>query len=195
MLAGYCGNYAAVLFLYTQIVMPKTKQQKAEMLGGLEDKLGNSKSVLLARFNGLKAAESRELKKKLKAENSEYLVAKKTLLTKALAAKDITGLSFKDIDGQLAVIFGYGDEVVPAKVSADFIKTSEGRMEFVSGWLNGELLSKEQVKNLASLPGKQELYAKLVGSINAPVSGFVNVLAGNLRGLVRVLSAIAEKQA
>jgi len=60
--------------------------------------------------------------------------------------------------------------------------------------LDGKFLSQSQVEALAKLPSKQELYAKLVGSLNAPISGFVNVMAGNLRGLVTVLKSVAEKK-
>jgi len=68
-------------------------------------------------------------------------------------------------------------------------------VSFLGGILEGKFLSKEEVLALAKLPSKQELYAKVVGSLNAPISGFVNVLAGNIRGLVNVLKAIEEKKA
>jgi len=73
-------------------------------------------------------------------------------------------------------------------------KVRETKIFFLGGLLEGKLISKEQVEALSKLPSKQELYAKLVGSLNAPISGFVNVLGGNLRGLVTVLKAISEKK-
>ncbi|NCN25761.1 50S ribosomal protein L10 [Candidatus Falkowbacteria bacterium CG10_big_fil_rev_8_21_14_0_10_37_14] len=175
--------------------MAKTKAQKAGMLADLERKIAESKSMVFARFSGLSATESRELNKKLKAEASECYVAKKTLLNKALKAQGIEGFSAKDNEDQAAAIFGYGDEVAPAKLTREFIKGLEGKkMSFTGGVLEGHLISKEQVEALAQLPSKQQLLGQLVGTLNAPVSGFVNVLAGNLRGLVRVLSAVAEQK-
>ena len=95
------------------------------------------------------------------------------------------------------MVFGFGDEVSAAKVVAEFKKTVK-TMQFVAGILPdgtaSDYLDAVQVANLATIPGKKELLAKLVGSINAPVSGFVNVLAGNLRGLVTVLQAMQEKK-
>jgi large subunit ribosomal protein L10 len=86
--------------------------------------------------------------------------------------------------------------VAPAKALGTFRKDKdkEGRIFFLGGILEGKLLSKKEVEALSELPSKNELYARLVGSINAPISGFVNVLAGNLRNLVNVLKAIEEKK-
>lgn len=115
-----------------------------------------------------------------------------------LAFKDqISDLNVRTMDGKLAAVFSYEDEVAPAKIIANFRKDKEkaDKIFFLGGILENKLLSKEEMESLSQLPSKPELYAKLVGSLNAPVSGFVNVLAGNLRGLVGVLKAISEKKA
>ena len=115
-----------------------------------------------------------------------------------LAFKDQIGdLNVRSMDGKLAAVFSYEDEVAPAKIIANFRKDKEkaDKIFFLGGILENKLLSKEEMESLSQLPSKPELYAKLVGSLNAPVSGFVNVLAGNLRGLVGVLKAISEKKA
>lgn len=175
--------------------MAKTRIQKATMLRDIETKLGDSKSVVFARFNGLLAVDSRELKRKIKAEGGECYIAKKTLLEKALSAKGIEGFNAKSsVDGQLAVIFGYNDEVAPAKVTSEFVKSTEGKIEFAGGMLEGKIIDKNQVAALSKLPSKQELLGRLVGTLNAPISGFVNTLAGVPRGFVHVLSAISEKK-
>jgi large subunit ribosomal protein L10 len=103
-------------------------------------------------------------------------------------------LDTKTFDGKLAVIFSYRDEVSPAKVIDTFRKDKEDKIFFLGGIMEGKLLSQSEVETLAKLPTKQELLSKLVGSLNAPISGFVNVLAGNLRGLVTVLKAIEEQK-
>ena len=174
--------------------MPKSREQKKEILKKLEDKITRAKSIVFASFNGLEAEENNKLRQTLKSEQSEYFVAKKTLFSLALKDKKIDGLDVKDFKGKIAAIFGYEDEVAPAKVIYDFQKKNEDKIDFVGGVLENKFLSGEKITALAKLPSKIELYAKMVGSLNAPVSGFVNVLAGNLRSMVYVLSAIKEKK-
>lgn len=176
--------------------MPKNKIQKQEILRNLSEKFKKSKSVVFAGFNALSVKDNETLRAQLRKENSEYYVAKKTLMN--IAFKDqISDLNVRDLDGKLAAIFSYEDEVAPAKILGNFRKDKdkEARVFFLGGILENKLISKAEVEALAKLPSKQELYAKLVGSINAPISGFVNVLAGSLRNLVNVLKAIEEKKA
>lgn len=173
--------------------MAKTKQQKHETVQSLTEGIRGAKAVVFANFQGLKVSESEELRRKCRAEKVSFLASKKTLLKKALA-----GLGF-DVDaesfsGGVAVVMGTEDEVAPAKLIHDFAKTHEVAKTF-GGIFEGKFIDAAKVKALASLPSKQELLAKLVGSINAPVSGFVNVLAGNLRGLVSVLNNIKAQKA
>lgn len=176
--------------------MPKSKPQKKEILNNLSEKIKLSKSVVFTGFNALGVKDNEALRAKLRAENSEYYVAKKTLIKKAFQDNKIENLDVKSFDGKIAVIFSYEDEVAPAKIIGEFRKDKEktDKIFFLGGILENKLLSKEQVEALSILPSKQELYAKLVGSLNAPISGFVNVLSGNLRGLVTVLKAIGENK-
>lgn len=175
--------------------MPKTKEQKGVILRNLDEKIKNSKSIVFANFNALSAKSSESLRNELRKENSEYYVAKKTLLNKALTGKGLEEINAKDFDGKLAAIFGYEDEVAPAKVVDKFMKTNVDKIQFVGGFLENKFLSAAEVGQLAKLPSKQELYAKIVGSLNAPISGFVNVLGGSLKKLLYVLKAIEEKKA
>jgi large subunit ribosomal protein L10 len=174
--------------------MPKTREQKRTMLKGLEEKVGRAKSVVFATFNALEVKESEELRNILRAEQSELIVAKKTLLNLALKSNQIEGAEPKGFDGQVATILSYGDEVGAAKILDKFRKEHDGRIEFAGGVLEGKFIDKASVIALAKLPSKHELLSKLVGSLNAPVSGFVNVLAGNLRGLVNVLNAVKDSK-
>lgn len=174
--------------------MAKTKEQKEEILKGLKDKISRSKSVVFTSFDKLGVKDNEDLRNKLKAENSEYLVAKKTLLDLAFKDSKVENLNIKDFKGKIAAVFGYEDEVAPAKIVSEFKKQSEDTIQFIGGILEDKFLEKEEVEALAKIPSKQELYAKIVGSINAPISGFVNALAGNLKNLVYVLKAIEEKK-
>ena len=175
--------------------MAKTREQKKVIIKNLEDMMAKSKSVVFAQFDGLGVKENEELRSKLREQGSEYYVAKKTLMKQAFGDK-IEGLNVEEFEGKVATIFGYEDEVSPARTVAEFKKTNENdeKITFLGGILENKFLTHAEIENLASLPSKLELYAKLVGSIKAPVSGFVNVLGGNLRKLVYVLKAIEEKK-
>lgn len=111
----------------------------------------------------------------------------------ALDKSDFKDVKLEKQSGPLAVAFGYEDEVAPAKLCWQFAKKNKA-LEITGGILEKDILTKEEIENLAKLPGKDELIAKVVGSIGAPISGFVNVLAGNLRGLVGVLGAIKDQK-
>lgn len=174
--------------------MAKNKEQKKEMLKNMEEKISRAKSVVFASFNGLGVSENNEIRSQLKKEDGEYLVTKKTLLNLAMQKNDIKDFDAKKFEGQIATVFGYEDEVAPAKILSKFMKENEDKMVFLGGLLENKLMSSEEVAQLAKLPSKEELYAKIVGSINAPVSGFVNVLAGNMRNLVNVLSNIKDQK-
>jgi len=174
--------------------MPKTKPQKQEIIDGNSEKINKSKSLVFVTFDKLTVEANEELRKELKKEGGEYLATKKTLLDISLKNSGFKDLEVKSLPGQIATIFAFDDEVAPAKVLDKFIKDNEEKVEFIGGILENQFLVPEKVKELAKLPSKQELYAKIVGSLNAPVSGFVNVLAGNLRSLVHVLKAIEEKK-
>lgn len=179
--------------------MAITKEQKRTILKNLQEKIAKSKSIVFTKFEGLGVKENEELRKRLRDENSEYYVAKKTLLDLAFRDSKIEGLDIKNFEGRASVVFGYEDEVAPAKIISNFKKDfsvdkGEQKIDFLGGILENKYINSQEVDDLSKIPGKQELYAKIVGSINAPVSGFVNVLAGNIRNFVNVLKALEEKK-
>lgn len=174
--------------------MPKSKEQKRTILKELSEKIAKAKSIIFAKYSGLGVKDNEDLRDKLRKENNEYYVAKKTLFDLSFKDKGIAGLDVKKFEGQVAAIFGYGDEVSPAKIIGQFKKEKEGKIEFIGGILENKYINAEAVANLSKLPSRKELYAQIVGSINAPVSGLVNALAGNIRNLVQVLKAVGEKK-
>lgn len=175
--------------------MPKTKIQKQVIFRDLSEKIKRSKSIVFAGFNAFGVKDNENLRDQLGKENGEYYVAKKTLLSLALKENKIE-IDTKKLDGKVAAVFSYEDEVASAKVLGNFRgdKEKADKIFFLGGVLDGKFLSKEEVEALSKLPSKTELYGRLVGSLNAPISGFVNVMAGNLRGLVTVLKAIGDKK-
>lgn len=168
-----------------------TRNQKHELVAELTEKIKAAKSVVFVDFKGLKVKDATILKKTLRASEVEYAVVRKTLIDIALKNAGIEGANIAKVEGQVAVSLSNADEVSAAKIIDAFAKTNEN-VKMLGGVLGTQLMSAAEVKALAKVPSKQQLLGQLVGTLNAPVSGFVNVLAGNLRGLVQVLNAISE---
>lgn len=172
--------------------MPKTRSEKADIVAKIADRFRSMKAAAFSQTSGFTMEDADKLRAQAAEKNVDVFIAKKTLLL--LAAKEAgIEIDASKIEGSILTAVGYGDEVSAAKLLKDLSKQKD-TMKLVAGVLDGRMMSKEEVTQLASLPSKQELLAKLVGSLNAPVSGFVNVLAGNIRGLVTVLGAIKEKK-
>ncbi|MBL7058114.1 50S ribosomal protein L10 [Patescibacteria group bacterium] len=175
--------------------MAKTRDQKKVIIDNLTSKIKDAKSIMFVNFNKLTVVENETLRNELRSEASEYIVSKKTLLNISLKNNNLAEVDFSSNKDQVAAVLGYEDEVAPAKIVAKFKLQIPEKMSFIGGILESKYIGAKEVEALALLPSKQELYAKIVGSINAPISGFVNVLAGNIRNLVNVLKAIEEKKA
>lgn len=169
------------------------RPQKEDIVKKLAEDFKNSKAVVFTDYRGLKSSEMNALKKELKKEGTNLRVIKKSLVNLSLKNAEMD-VDVSGMEGQLAVTISDKDEVVPAKVLSKFAKGNEN-LKILGGMLSGKGMSMEEVLELAKLPGKEELLAKLVGTLNAPISGFVNVLSGNTRALVNVLKAISDKKA
>lgn len=176
-------------FIYSP--MPKSRAQKADLLTALNQALGR-KGVVFFSYSSLKVAELEALRKELRKDNSAIVVAKRNLLRLALKEHGIT-TDEAGLQGAIAVAAG-DDEVTPAKTVATFKQKHES-VVLQGGLLEQRFMSAAEVTQLATLPSKPELLGKLVGTLQAPVSGLVNVLAGNLRGLVTVFDAIKAQKA
>lgn len=168
-----------------------TKEQKKQVVEHVRERIGVSKSVVFIDYKGLTVAEFGEMKKTLRQEGSELRVVKKRLLERAGQEAGVR-VNAKDLDGQVAVAFSLQDEVGAAKIIQTFAKKNE-KIKMLGGILEGAQISADSVQALAKLPGRQELLAQVVGTMNAPLSSFVRVLSGNIRGFVQVLKAVSEK--
>lgn len=170
--------------------MAKTRQQKETDLAELTQKLKEAKSVVMSEYRGTTVKDIDTFRNALRKENVFAKVYKVSLVEKALAANGIAA----KLDYKTPVILAISpdDEVASARIVKTVGKDVK-TINILSGVVDGALMSKAQVTALAELPSKQEMRGMLVRTINAPVSGFVNVLAGNLRGLLNVLNAMAAK--
>ena len=173
--------------------MPKSKAQNQVIVDELVENFKKMKSAAFVHFFGLKVKDVEDLRKRCRKEGIDYVVAKKTFLKIALEKAGVSGIDPEGFDGEIATAFSYQDEVAGAKLLATFSRDHEP-LKFVGGILEGKLIDAKGMKSLAALPGKKELLGQLVGTIQGPVRGFVTVLAGNLRGLVQVLSALQKSK-
>lgn len=175
--------------------MPSEKilDQKKEIVAELAQKMRESAAGVLVDYRGLTVEQDTKLRAKLREANIEYKVVKNTLTR--LAANEV---GYEELDpilnGPTSLALSKEDPVVAAKVLCDFAKTNDS-LEIKAGFVDGRVIGVAEVKALAALPSKEVLIAKMLGSMNAPISGLANVLNANIRGLVVALNAIAEKSA
>jgi large subunit ribosomal protein L10 len=167
-----------------------TRSQKEDIVKEITDKISGSKTVVLCDYKGLNVSKIKSLRASLREKQAELNVAKKTLISIALKNNSVD-LDVTKLEGQVALVTGGEDEVSAPKVLADFAKENKS-LGILAGLLEGSVMSSEEIGNLAKLPSKEQLLGQVVGTINAPISGFVNALAGNLRNLVQVMNSIKE---
>jgi large subunit ribosomal protein L10 len=174
--------------------MQQTKQQKEALVAEVADKIKGSKALVFANFKGVSVKNITAIRRELRKSGSSWQVLKKTLLNIALKNAGVE-VDARALDGQVGVAFSQ-DEVAAAKVIADFQKANKDvTLTIEGGALGAKSLTANEVKALAKLPSQDELRAQLVGTLQAPIAGFVRTLSANLSGLVQVLKAIEEKKA
>jgi len=170
--------------------MPLSKEQKQNILKDLNEKIEKQKSIAFVDFKGLKVKDLSVLRKKIKEVGGSFQVAKKTLIKLALEKFNLK--LDKELEGEIALIFAFEDPILPLKEAFKFSQANTN-IKFLAGFFEGKFIEKEEVLTLAQLPSKDELLTRLVWTIQSPISGLVNVLQGNLRNLVYVLSQISPK--
>ncbi|MGE5472828.1 MAG: 50S ribosomal protein L10 [Ignavibacteriales bacterium] len=158
----------------------------------LSEKIKKSQSFVIADYRGITVEEVTNLRNELRKAKVEYKVIKNTLTRFAAEENGLTDL-IPYLEGPTAIAISYDDIVAPAKILSDYQKKND-RFKLKVGYVEGKVISVEDIKNLANIPPKEVLISKLLGSFNSPITGFVTVLNENIRGLAAVLNAIAEKQ-
>jgi len=167
------------------------KTQKVFTIDNLKEKVKQSKALILTDYSGLNVEKINELRFSIKKAGGEYEVVKNNLLH--LASKESQMEIEKDkLEGPTAALWIYEDNVSPLKELDKFIKKNEFPKIKLGFW-DKELLSVEKIKELANLPGLEELQARLVAFLKAPMFGLAYTLKGNLNKLVYVLNAKKEK--
>ncbi|MBE7011887.1 MAG: 50S ribosomal protein L10 [Ruminococcaceae bacterium] len=164
--------------------MPSAKvlENKKTVVAAITERLKNAQAGVIADYRGLTVAQDTELRKQLREAGVEYTIVKNTLTR--FAANEV-GLGELDgvLHGPTALATSDSDVVAPAKILVEFAKNNE-QLEIKAGFVDGKVIDAEEVKVYASIPSKEVLISKMMGSLQAPISS-----------LVRALDAIANKDA
>ena len=168
-------------------------EAKKVVVEEIKEKIQNSKSVVFVKFSGLTVAEDTELRREFRKNNVEYKVLKNTLIRRAFNDLGITEFD-EDLNGPTSVAFG-ADEIGASKVIVEAAKKYQDKVAVKSAFVDGGKVDVKGVQTLAEMPSKEELIAKMLGSLQAPLTNFVGVLTAMPRGLVVALNAIAEQKA
>ena len=171
--------------------MSAALEEKKQLVEELKEKINAAKSVVIVDYKGLSVFEDTELRKTLREANVEYRVLKNRLMQKAFNELGYTDFD-EALNGPTAVAFANGDPVAPAKILLDSADKTK-KLTVKCGMVDGTYITVDGVKELATLPPKEVLLAKLLGTLEAPISGLARVLNETVAGLARVLNAIAEK--
>ena len=173
--------------------MSTNLELKKKVVEDITEKIKNSKSVVFVNYKGLTVAEDTELRNAFRKENVEYKVLKNTLVRKAFNEMGVTDFD-NDLNGPTAVAFG-SDETGASKVIVEAAKKYGDKIAVKSAYVDGGYVDLNGVKALAAMPSKEQLIAKMLGSMQSPVSKFAGVLSATLRSVVLALNAVAEKKA
>ncbi len=161
--------------------MPVSKAKKQEIYKDVTETLSTKGSVVFVNFHGVTVADATVLRKQLKKEKVNYLVAKKSIVKKILGGMAVEG-GMPSLDGELALASGE-DLIAPAREVYSFQKKLDGKIQVLGGIFQGKYMSKDEMVAIASIPGQQALRGMFVNVINSPI-----------QGLVLALDAIAKKK-
>ena len=154
--------------------MNKNRTLKEAKVAEIKEKLEKAKAIVIADYQGLTVEEDTQLRKNLRTEGIEYKVYKNTLVTLAAKELGIEGLD-EFLEGPSAIAFSYEDVTAPARILNNFASDHK-KLELKAGLIDGEIYDKDKIVQLASIPSKEVLIAKLLGSIKAPLSNLAYLL-------------------
>jgi large subunit ribosomal protein L10 len=174
-------------------LLPKArKEQKAEQVELLAEKLKKAKVAVLTDYRGLKVSQIQELRGKLRTGNVEYRVVKNTLARRAADSAGYGALE-SELKGPIAIAFGYDDLSLPPRLINEFVRTTRLKVEVVGGLVEGRVFNRDQIKQLADLPSREVLLAQLLGTLQSPVGQLVGIMQTPVQQLVGVLNAYKSK--
>jgi large subunit ribosomal protein L10 len=170
------------------------KKEKERVVEDLKQKLSASKSVILTDFSGISVKQITQLRKDFRAASIECLVAKNTLIKRAVDGTPLKGLE-PYLKGPTALLLSPDEGIMAAKIIRKFAEDTQ-KLAVKAGVLSDRVIDSAQVKSIASLPSREVLLARMMGCLNSPISGLVFVLNDLVGRSVRVLDQIRQaKQA
>ena len=169
-----------------------TKAFKSEKISQMKEKIEKAKVAIVTDYKGLSVEEITKLRRSIQKEDGDYMVTKNTLAKIAVKGTEYEVLA-DSLTGPVAIAFGFDDQVAPAKVLAKFMKETK-KGEILAAAMDGKLLSASEAKALATLPSKQEIYAKMLGCINSPASGIANSINAVMSSLTRAMAAVRDQK-
>lgn len=169
----------------------KILEQKQQFVNDLSENIKNSVTGVLVEYKGITVAQDQDLRAKLRESGTTYAVIKNSLLERAFKDAGYDGMGGYFVETTALALSG--DMTAPAKVLSEFAKKNKF-FKIKAGFVDGNAIDAAGVETLASLPSKEVLIAQVLGGFNAPISGLVTVLNGNIRGLAVALNAIKEQK-
>jgi large subunit ribosomal protein L10 len=166
---------------------------KVELVVKIKEEFEAADAVWVVDYRGLSVKQAEALRARIREQGASLKVYKNSFTERALIELELPSLG-AILEGPSAFVFVSGDPVASAKAIKTFAKENES-LEVKGGLLNKAVVSAEQIKAIADLPSREELIARLIGSIRSPLTGIVQVINGPASQLVRTLGAIAEKKA
>jgi large subunit ribosomal protein L10 len=172
--------------------MAVTKAKKAEQIEKLNSQLQNASSMIVGSFSKLTVAKDYELRKTVRSVGGSYKVVKNTLAKRASEGTKVAE-ALKGLKGVSSIAYTDGDPVALAKALSKYVEDNP-EFSFKSGILEGKVLNLQEIKALATMPSKEELYSKLLFLINAPAQRLVTVMSAVGRDLAIVVNQGVEKK-
>lgn len=170
-----------------------TKAKKTQTLEELKDALLNSKLTIVSDYQGTSVSELTSLRREIQNAGGGFMVAKNTLIKRAVEGQDYSDTLNEFLSGPTAVAYTNGDPVLVAKAITEYVKKAK-KTAVKGGVLEGKKVSEADIKAIASLPSKEVLISKMLGSLNAPAQNLVSALSGVSRNLVYVLDAVRKQK-
>lgn len=170
------------------------RDQKAQAISEIAASLSSTDTVIATAFHGLSVREVEDLRGKLREADGRFQVVKNTLARRACAEAGTETL-VEYLDGQTALVWAQGDAAAIAKTLSTFGKATEDRLTMKGGILDGAPITAAELKQLAALPPRDELLARLVGGVASPLQGTANALGSLISGMARALGAYQAQRA
>ncbi|MFA5839122.1 MAG: 50S ribosomal protein L10 [Candidatus Margulisiibacteriota bacterium] len=173
-------------------MVSKAQEKKKQTLKKIKEKIDLAGLLVFSNYSGFTVKQITELRKKLRKQDAEFRIYKNTLLSRAVEEAGFSGLK-EHFNGPTAVLLGFKDPVAPLKTLVEAIKEFE-KGEIKAGVVDKATLNKDELAKVAKLPSREILLGKVIGGLQSPLYGFLNVLNGPARKLVYVLNAVRDKK-